>query len=126
MRKRVEISPIELRGFNWKQGARYIVMNKHLTSDLGELWGVLPFRRKTQGVTPGMSNKFVGSHKETEDDLESRWVFPNQNPSLKQIRQIAARVCEIAMRTILKISLILKSFKNTYKLCNVFSRSYRH
>mgnify|MGYP001485329581 CR=1 FL=1 len=57
-------------------------------------------RRKTQGVTPGMSNKFVRSHKETEDDLESRWVFPNKNPSPKQIRQIAARVCEIAMRAI--------------------------
>ena len=87
-----------LRGFNWKQGARYIVMNKHLTSDLQELWGVLPFRRKTQGTEPGMSNKFVGSSKETEKDLESRWVFPNKNPTEKQIRKIAARVCEIATR----------------------------
>jgi hypothetical protein len=27
VRKRVEISPLEFKGFNWKQGARYIVMH---------------------------------------------------------------------------------------------------
>ena len=102
VRKRVEISPLEFKGFNWKQGARYIVMNRHLTSDLQELWGVLPYRRKNQGVEPGMSNKFVGSSKETEDELESRWVFPKRQPTKHQIRLIATRVCEIAMRALFK------------------------
>ena len=100
VRKRVIRSPLKFDGFNWRQGARYVVMNKHLTSDLQELWGVLPFRRKTQGVEPGMSNRYVHSSKETEDDLNARWVFPNPNPTEHQIRLILGRVCEIAVRTI--------------------------
>ena len=100
VRKRVILSSLKFEGFDWRQGARYVVMNKHLTSDLHELWGILPYRRKTQGVEPGMSNKFVGSVKETERDLLERWVFPNPSPTEYQIRQIMGRVCEIAVRTI--------------------------
>ena len=100
VRERVEKSPLKFEGFNWKQGARYIVMNKHLTSDLQELWGVLPYRRKVNGVEPGMNNKFVGSIKETEEELESRWVFPKKQPTPHQIRLIVGRVCEIALRAI--------------------------
>ena len=100
VRRRVILSPLQFEGFNWKQGARYIVMNRHLTSDLHELWGVLPYRRKTNGVEPGMNNKFVNSSKETEDDLESRWVFPRKQPTQHQIRLIVGRVCEIALRAV--------------------------
>ena len=75
-------------------------MNRHLTSDLGELWGVLPYRRKVNGVEPGMKNKFVNSTEETEDELESRWVYPNKNLTPHQIRLIAGRVCEIALRAL--------------------------
>ena len=100
VRKRVIMSSIKFEGFDWRLGARYVVMNKHLTSDLHELWGVLPFRRSNKGVEPGMSNKNVGNSKETEKDLLDKWVFPNPNPTEHQIRQIMGRVCEIAVRTI--------------------------
>ena len=32
----------------------YIVINKHLTSNLGSLWNILPYRRKVGGTAPGM------------------------------------------------------------------------
>ena len=76
------------------------MMNKHLTSDLQELWGVLPYRRKVNGVEPGMNNKFVGSIQETEEEIESRWVFPKKKPTPHQIRLIVGRVCAIALRAI--------------------------
>ena len=34
VRKRVEKSPLKIEGFNYKRGARYIVMNRKYTSDI--------------------------------------------------------------------------------------------
>ena len=67
-------------------------MNRKYTSDLQELWGVLPYRKKVNGVTPGMSNKNVNKTNETEDDIISQWVFPKREPTDHQIRLIAGRV----------------------------------
>ena len=77
VRKRIEKSPLRIEGFDYRRGARYIVMNRKYTSDLHELWGVLPYRRKTQGTEPGMFGKNVNDKNETEDDMESQWVFRN-------------------------------------------------
>ena len=57
VRKRIMRSGIEVKGFNWKLGLVYIVINKHLTSNLGSLWKILPYRRKVGGTTPGMASK---------------------------------------------------------------------
>ena len=42
VRGRVEESDIVFEGFDYKQGGRYIVINKHLTGDLQPIWNVLP------------------------------------------------------------------------------------
>ena len=95
IRKHVLLSPIKIEGFCWKQGARYVVVNKRYTGELACLWGVLPFRRKDKGTAPGMKAKDINSK---EGDIEKQWIFPNKNPSEQQIREIQARCAEIATR----------------------------
>ena len=46
----MEESSLEFEGFDYKQGGRYIVMNRHYTGDLKPLWNVLPWRRKNKGT----------------------------------------------------------------------------
>ena len=57
VRKRIMMSSVQLRGFNWKLGLTYIVIKKHLTSNIGTLWKILPYRRKVGGTTPWMASK---------------------------------------------------------------------
>ena len=57
MREEVEESNLKFEGFDYKQGGRYIVMNKQYTGNLKPLWNVLPWRRKNQGTAPGMTGK---------------------------------------------------------------------
>ena len=92
IRKHVLKSPIKIEGFDWKQGARYVVLNKQYTSDLQCLWGILPYRRKVNGTTPGMRSKDINSK---EGNVEKQWVFPKQ-PTQRQIRELQARCAEIA------------------------------
>ena len=92
VRKRIENSQLRIEGFDYKRGARYIVMNRKYTSALHELWGVLPYRRKAKGTEPGMFGKNVNNKKETEDDMESQWVFPKREPTDLQKRMIVGRV----------------------------------
>ena len=61
IRKQIHKSPIKIGGFDWRQGARYVVINKKYTSDLQCLWGVLPYRRKVNGTAPGMRAKDINS-----------------------------------------------------------------
>ena len=56
VRRRMMKSRMIPEGFNWKMGLVYIRMNKHLTSSLGTMWKILPFRKKVGGVEPGMSS----------------------------------------------------------------------
>ena len=74
IRRHVLKSPIKMEGFDWKQGARYVVINKEYTSDLQCLWGILPYRRKVNGTTPGMRSKDINSK---EGNVEKQWVFPS-------------------------------------------------
>ena len=50
IRQHVLKSPIQIEGFEWRQGARYVVVNRKYTSDLKCLWNVLPWRRKVKGT----------------------------------------------------------------------------
>ena len=100
VRKRIENSQLRIEGFDYKRGARYIVMNRKYTSALHELWGVLPYRRKAEGTEPGMFGKNVNNKKETEDDMESQLVFPKREPTDLQKRMIVGRVGEIGLRIV--------------------------
>ena len=57
LRKRMMKSRLEVKGFDWRRGLVYIVINKHLTSNLGSLWKILPYRRKVGGTAPGMMSQ---------------------------------------------------------------------
>ena len=57
VRNKVEQSGVKFEGFDFKQGGRYIVMNKRYTGHLKPLWNVLPWRRKLKGTAPGMTGK---------------------------------------------------------------------
>ena len=67
MRQKVERSELEFEDFDYKQGGRYIIMNKSYTGDLKPLWNILPWRRTIGGTAPGMSGKAVNS---VEDEPE--------------------------------------------------------
>ena len=43
VRRRVEKSSLKFPGFNYRQGARYIVMNKNYTGDLTGIASILPW-----------------------------------------------------------------------------------
>ena len=96
VRKRIE----KIEGFSYKRGARYVMMNRKYTSDLHELWGVLPYRRKNTGTEPGMFGKNVNSKNESDVDMDSQWVFPKREPTEHQKRLIVARVGEIGLRVV--------------------------
>ena len=95
VRKMILRSSIKIEGFQWKHGIRYIALNKHLTGDLGVVGTLLPWTKS--GCTVGMKNKNVNAKKET---IEDTWVFPRNTPTEIEIREIVARVAEIAMRAI--------------------------
>ena len=97
IRYRVEESDIKLEGLNTNEMGRYIVASPDLTGDLNDLWGVLPFRSKTGGTVPGMKNKEINGK---EADTEISWKFPKRKPTERQIRQMAARVTEIGLRSV--------------------------
>ena len=67
VREEVERSPLEIEGFNYEYGLRYISMNKKYTGNLGPIAHLLPWKRKTPGVAPGMKSKFMNSKKEEEE-----------------------------------------------------------
>ena len=57
IRQHVLKSELKIEGFDWREGARYIVINKKYTGDLGCIWEVLPWRRKVRGTAPGIKAK---------------------------------------------------------------------
>ena len=91
----MEKSDIIFEGFDYKQGTRYIVINKHYTGNLKPIWNVLPWRKKVGGTAPGMTGKGINS---VEDDPEYQWCYPRAEPTALQKRQIVGRCCEIAVR----------------------------
>ena len=109
IRKHVLLSPIKIEGFDWRQGARYVLVNKRYTSDLACLWGILPFRRKDKGTAPGMKSKDINSK---EGDIGKQWIFPKK-PTDQQIREIQARCAEIATRFLFQ-NFCYKFQGNTY------------
>ena len=104
-------SPIKIEGYDWKQGARYIVVNRKYTSDLRCLWSILPWRRKVKGTAPGMKAKEVNSK---NGNVETQWSFPRKQPTQEQIREVQARCAEIATRFLFE-NFCYKFSGNTYQ-----------
>ena len=97
IRRRLMKSSMKAQGFNWKVGLVYVVMNKHLTSDLGKLWKILPYRRKVGGTAPRMSSKGMISK---EGDIEEQWCFKCKELSEEQMKEVVARCVEISVRVV--------------------------
>ena len=55
VRERVLKSKLKFEGFDFNHGRRYILLNKHLTGDLGSLRKTLPWRKKAGGNDPVMT-----------------------------------------------------------------------
>ena len=91
LRKRMMKSKMEVRGFNWRRGLVYIVINKHLTSNIGSLWKILPYRKKVGGM---MSQAMQG-----RSELDDQ-VFKCKDVSREQRMEIVGRCLEIAMRVV--------------------------
>ena len=96
LRMRMMKSSLNVKGFDWRRGLVYIVINKHLTNNLGKLWKILPYRKKVGGTVPGMMSQAMQGKK----DLEEQWVFKCREVDKDQLMEIVGRCLEIAMRTV--------------------------
>ena len=97
IRDRILKSPLKFEGFDSKQGRRYIVLNQHLTGNLGSFRRTLPWRRKCGGTKPTMTGA-MGS--KIDDDPEGQWVFPERELTEEEEREVIARCTEIAVRIV--------------------------
>ena len=97
VRKRLMKSKLSFSGFDWRRGAAYVVINKHLTSNIGSLWKVLPYRKKVGGTQPGMTSQGMMGK---EEEIEKQWAFKSKRISEEQKKEIVARVVEIAIRIV--------------------------
>jgi hypothetical protein len=97
IREEVERSPLEIEGFDYKYGLRYISMNRRYTGSLGPIKHLLPWKKTTPGVQAEMKSKFINSKKDLE---ETQWLYPKAQPNRREKRLIVARVAEIGTRFI--------------------------
>ena len=88
VRNRMMRSKMRIDGFDWKIGLVYIVMNKHLTTNIGKLWKILPYRRKLGGTEPGMSSRGMTGK---TGKVEEQWCFKAKELSKEQVLEVAAR-----------------------------------
>ena len=95
IREHVRKSPLKINGFDWRQGARYIVVNRKYTGDLDCLRDILPWKRNKGSTAPGMKSKELNSKK---GEIEMQWNFPKREPTETQIREMQARIAEIGVR----------------------------
>jgi hypothetical protein len=82
--QQVEKSQIIIEGIDYMEVARYLVINKDKTSDLGELRRLLPWRKKKGGTEPGMKNKEVNKK---EKNMQITWAFPKATPTEDEKRK---------------------------------------
>ena len=92
IRERIERTRLEFEGFDWKKGAAYVAMNTHLTSDIEEIKHLLPVRK-------GNKNKELKMSAITNTwEPETKFEYNQENMNKKEIKQIIARVVEVAVR----------------------------
>ena len=54
-------SKMLVNGFSWRQGARYLAMNQHLTGEMDSIWKLLPWTKS--GARVSMKNSALNSKK---------------------------------------------------------------
>ena len=74
-------SKLQFEGFDYKQGRRYIVLNRDRTGNIRELGKTLPWRKKDGGTKPSMMGA-MGT--KLEDDPEIQWIFPEKELTKKE------------------------------------------
>ena len=97
VRERVLKSKLKFEGFDFNHGRRYILLNKHLTGDLGSLRKTLPWRKKAGGNDPVMTG---AAGTKIEEDIEDQWVFPRKELADDEKKEIIARCIEIGVRIV--------------------------
>ena len=97
LRSRMMKSQMEVKGFNWRMGLVYILMNKHLTTNLGKMWKILPYRKKVGGTAPGMASQGMSGK---NGKVEDQWVFKVKEVTREQLMEIVGRCVEIAVRVV--------------------------
>ena len=97
VRKRMMRSMMKVQGFDWRMGLVYVAMNKNLTSNLGSMWKILPYRRKVGGTAPGMASKAMSGK---GGKVEDQWVFKVKEVTREQEMEIIGRCTEIAIRIV--------------------------
>ena len=71
VRRRVEESKVEWRGFNWKKATIYIMANKNLVEGIDkDVRKYFPIRKSNRGVTPGMTSEGM-NNKELSEEKQS-------------------------------------------------------
>ena len=96
IRKMIQRSEIVLRGMNWRQLARYILMNRNLISNLAPIGKDLSWKR-AKGDLPSIKNKAVNDKKE---DMLKEWCFREIFPMETEMKVLASHVAEIGTRLI--------------------------
>ena len=109
IRKMVLKSGITVSGMCWKNAARYITMNKHLTGDLGPVSRFLTWRRNGGGV-PSRKNLKLNKKKE---EIHNDWRFPEREPEEHERMELTARVAEVGTRAVFE-HFIYKFGENIY------------
>ena len=99
IRERVRKSKLNFEGFDYEQGLRYIVLNKHLTGNLKEIAKILPWRRKEGGTVPKMTGAMGNK---LDDDPEGQWVFPKKEKDFNEVekKEVISRCVEIGVRVV--------------------------
>ena len=94
IRSRLEKSKIKLEGFNMKMGLAYIAMNQHLTTEVDKISYLLPERKS------GRSTQLKMSAIKNDWDPTEKFEFKDQEYTPLEIRQVQARVVEVATRAL--------------------------
>ena len=86
VRRRVEESKVEWRGFNWKKATIYIMANKNLVEGIDkDVRKYFPIRKSNRGVTPGMTSEGMNNKELSE---EKQWCFYMKNPEGKVVKKM--------------------------------------
>ena len=97
VRELVEDSELEFEGLDYMEIARYIAIERDQTGDLEEIECLLPKRRKSRGVAPGIKNPECTKR---EKNTQIVWDFPDKSPTARQKRVMVARMAEIGVKTL--------------------------
>ena len=98
IRRQMQKSSMKIEGLDFQHVILYVMLNRHMTGDLGSLRRLFPWKRGASGVEPGMKNKNINS--KNHDDILKTWQFPEKEPTEAEKRELVARLGEIGLRAV--------------------------